>query len=77
MSEKFYTREEAAKYINSQGLPITKLFLAKLATVGGGPEFRRFGRYTVYERVALDKWIETRLSAPMTSTSAVAPNIAA
>lgn len=70
MSEKFLTREETARYINEKGLPIAQRYLMKLASIGGGPEYRKFGRYCVYERDAVDKWVASRLSEPMTSTSA-------
>jgi hypothetical protein len=43
--------------------------LAKLASVGGGPEFQRFGRVPLYAPEALDRWADSRLSAAVASTS--------
>lgn len=72
MDQKFLSRAEAADYINARGLPCTKLTLQKLATIGGGPVFRRFGRRAVYLPQDLDKWIDSKLSAPLASTSGYA-----
>ena len=68
-NEPFVTRENAAAYINSLGLKITKGTLQKMATVGGGPTYRRFGRHTVYLISDLDAWIALKLSAPIHSTT--------
>jgi len=50
-------------------LPVAAATLAKYRCVGGGPEFRHFGRKPVYEPEALDRWIAVKLSAPKRSTS--------
>jgi hypothetical protein len=47
--------------------------LAKLAVIGGGPIFRRAGRVPLYSTYDLDKWVASKLSAPMRSTSDAAP----
>ena len=62
MTTKFLTRQEAADYINSLGLPITFNTLQKFATVGGGPKYHRFGNRVVYDLRDIDAWIERRLS---------------
>lgn len=67
---RFLRRQTAAQYIRDRwGLPCQSSWLAKLAVVGGGPVFRKCGRFPVYEEVALDDWAKSRLSAPMRSTS--------
>jgi hypothetical protein len=66
---KFLLRIEAVDYVKAKGLPCTKGTLQKLACIGGGPEFRKFGSRVVYEQPALDRWIEARLSAPKASSS--------
>lgn len=66
---KYLRRKEAADYLRKHyghGSPRT---LAKLATIGGGPVFHRFGRIVVYEPAALDSWALTGLSGPLHSTS--------
>ncbi len=66
---QFMRRMEAAAYLNGLGLPVAVNTLMKLASVGGGPTFRRFGRIPVYTRSDLDGWARSRLSGPMASTS--------
>jgi hypothetical protein len=43
--------------------------LAKYAVIGGGPIFRRIGRFPLYAEDDLDRWITSKLSGPMRSTS--------
>jgi hypothetical protein len=50
--------------------------LAKLATIGGGPIYRKFGRIVVYTTDDLDAWALSRLSRPMASTSEYQPEAA-
>ncbi len=69
MEIHYYNRGEAAKHVRDKGLPCAKSWLAKLACIGGGPIFRRFGRNVVYTASDLDDWIEARLTGPKTSTS--------
>lgn len=49
---------------------VTAKTLAKLATVGGGPSFRKFGRRVGYYPSDLDIWVASRMSQAMSSTSA-------
>lgn len=69
MSEKFLDRGEAAAFIASHGLKISKGTLGKFATVGGGPRYRIFGIRAVYSEADLESWIAAKLSAPRFSTS--------
>ena len=69
MDEEFLNREKSAAYVRGKGLPCTKATLAKLACLGGGPIFRKFGRNVVHTPRDLDTWITARLSGPKTSTS--------
>jgi hypothetical protein len=68
----FIRRREAAEYLASIGLPIAFNTLQKLATTGGGPVFRKFGRWPVYRREDLEAWARSRLSKPKASTSQAA-----
>lgn len=70
---RFLSRAEAADYIIGLGLSVTKKSLAKFATIGGGPEFHKWGQKAVYTRDALDAWVASKLSPPMKSTSEMAP----
>jgi hypothetical protein len=67
---KFLLRKEAAEYIRAEwGLPCAAQTLAKLAVLGGGPVFRKAGRYPLYLAQDLDLWAETKIGKPLRSTS--------
>lgn len=66
---KYFDRSEAASYLTECGLKYSKNTLQKLATVGGGPTYRRFGHRAVYLQSDLDIWISEKLSAPRRSTA--------
>jgi len=63
-------RKQASEYIiknwNQQASPKT---LAKLATVGGGPVFRKAGRFPLYDPEDLDQWAASRIGPRRRSTS--------
>ena len=64
-STQFLTREQASDYIsNTYGLRVAVKTLSKLASVGGGPLYRKFGRAAVYRVEELDAWIAEKLSEP-------------
>lgn len=69
MQDQYLDRRQAAAYINSRGLTYSANTLQKLATVGGGPVYRRFGNRAVYTTTDLDAWIEQKLTPPRASTS--------
>ncbi|MCK9542489.1 MAG: DNA-binding protein [Novosphingobium sp.] len=61
---------EAAEYLTEvHGTPIAHATLNKLRSVGGGPEFQKFGRAVLYPRTALDEWALARLGEPRASTA--------
>lgn len=67
---KFLRRHDAARYVREQwGQPCSTRWLAKLAVVGGGPIFRKAGRFPLYTTEDLDAWAESRLGKPQRSTS--------
>jgi hypothetical protein len=66
---QFMRRKDAAQYLREKfgvGSPAT---LAKLATLGGGPIFRKNGRIPVYTTEDLDVWALAQIGKPMRSTS--------
>jgi hypothetical protein len=71
MSVPVYPRRRAAaQYLRQHwGLPCSEKTLAKLACVGGGPAYRRFGRIPVYTVTDLDEFAQGKLSKPVRSTS--------
>jgi hypothetical protein len=69
MSDTPFRRAEAAAYLTRLGYPTATATLAKLASTGGGPTFRSFGRVPLYRPEDLLAWAESRTSAPRRSTS--------
>ena len=68
-------RVEAARYLMiTWGISRTPKTLAKLAVVGGGPAFRKDGRFPLYETDALDAWAREQLSEPVRSTAELRMN---
>jgi hypothetical protein len=67
---RYRRRADAARYVRETwGLPCSQAWLAKLAVVGGGPIFRKAGRFPIYLDSDLDIWAEARISSPRNSTS--------
>jgi hypothetical protein len=67
---RYLRRAAAAHYVQAEwGLPCSAKWLAKLAVVGGGPTYRKAGRFPLYTPHDLDAWAESRLSGPRRSTS--------
>lgn len=67
---EFMRRSEAAEYISDRyRIPCSFKTLTNLAWKGGGPQFRRAGRITLYTREDLDAWALARMSRPVTSTT--------
>lgn len=62
-------RRAAAEYCTSNGFKVSATTLGKLATIGGGPVFYKFGSRVVYDTGDLDAWVKSRLSRPLRSTS--------
>jgi hypothetical protein len=63
------TRAPAAEALREAGYPVARATLATLASRGGGPPFRRFGRVPLYRWGDLLDWARSRLTLPMRSTS--------
>jgi hypothetical protein len=71
-NRRFLRRIEAAAYVSeSYGFPCSCQWLAKLAVIGGGPIFRKAGRYPIYELGDLDQWARARIGPARRSTSDV------
>lgn len=67
---KLMTRKEAARYITARfGIPISPLTLDTLASTGGGPKFRKWGRRALYEVTDIEGWVTQRMSRKYSSTS--------
>ncbi len=56
-------RAEASVYLKERhGIDRAAQTLAKLACIGGGPNFRHFGRVPLYSPADLDAWAASLLS---------------
>jgi hypothetical protein len=68
--ERRVRRKEAARYLaDVWGIPTSPKTLAKLAVTGGGPSYRKAGRFPLYEIAALDEFARIKLSPLVSSTS--------
>jgi hypothetical protein len=67
---RFLRRKDAAEYLRTRwGVRCAAQTLAKLAVLGGGPPFRKAGRFPLYAPLDLDVWAESRLGPMQRSTS--------
>jgi hypothetical protein len=68
--QRLLRRKEAARYVQETwGIPLSAQTMAKLAVVGGGPLFRKAGRFPLYEIADLDTWANLKLGPKRRSTS--------
>ena len=69
-NNSFLRRADAATYVTKQyGFPCSRQWLAKLAVCGGGPLFRKAGRFPIYRTADLDQWAQARIGPAQSSTS--------
>jgi len=68
-ADSLLTRAQAAAALRSAGYPIADKTLATRASRGGGPPYRRFGARVLYRWGDALSWAQSRLSAPINSTS--------
>ena len=67
---RFMRRVEAARYIRENyGIPCVPSTLAKYACIGGGPAFRKAGKFPIYAKADIDFWANLRVSKRVNSTS--------
>ena len=59
-TKSLLSRTEAAKLLCERGFIVAPATLARLASVGGGPEYISFGRRVLYAPNQLIKWAEAR-----------------
>ena len=63
-------RADAARYIReAHAIPCSPATLAKYACLGGGPAFRKAGKFPIYSRDDLDAWAQQRLGNLVLPTS--------
>lgn len=66
---QYLRRKQAGEYLKSRYGFGSERTLAKLAVLGGGPEFRKAGSVVLYEPAKLDEWAISKIGAPRLSTS--------
>jgi hypothetical protein len=70
---RFLRRTDAAAYVRrTYGFPCSRQWLAKLAVIGGGPVFRKAGRFPIYRPTDLDAWAQSCIGPAQSSTSDIA-----
>jgi hypothetical protein len=69
MNTTLHRRIPAAAFLTERGYPTRPATLAKLASIGGGPKFRSFGRIPLYSEDDLLAWAQARTSILRRSTS--------
>ena len=62
-------RRALAEALTRAGYTISEPTLATMASRGGGPKFRRFGRFPLYEWNDALAWAESRMSPKVCSTA--------
>ncbi len=63
-------RNKAAEYLQEKCGCYSTAHLAKLAVTGGGPPFRKFSRFPVYDPDDLDEWVASKFGPKITNTAA-------
>lgn len=72
MSTNYLRRDDAATYVRERyGLPCSRNWLAKLAVHGGGPAFRKAGKFPLYAPNDLDTWATSKIGPRQTSTAVI------
>ena len=62
-------RREAAQWLTDRGFRTAEASLAKLATIGGGPAYEKFGRKPLYTERGLLAWVASKTTGPLRSSS--------
>lgn len=71
-SERYLNRSDAAKFVRDRyGRRLSRQTLAKYATLGGGPIYRKFGTQAAYAEADLIAWCESKLTPRRASSSSV------
>ena len=69
MFKPLRTRKAIAHFLTEQGFKTAEASLATWASRGGGPPFRKYGVFPLYDEDEALKWAVARLSKCVTTTS--------
>ncbi len=64
INERRLNRFEAADFLCRLGYRVAHATLSKYVTVGGGPEYEKFGRRPLYTEQGLLNWVRDRTTLP-------------
>jgi hypothetical protein len=67
--ERLLGRKDAAQFLTERGYKTAPATLAKLACLGGGPQFQSWGRRPLYREGDLLAWAQARTTGLRRSTS--------
>jgi hypothetical protein len=66
---QYLRRKQAGEYLKAKYGFGSEKTLAKLACLGGGPEFRKAANAAIYEPAKLDEWALAKIGPSQRSTS--------
>ena len=69
MSKPLLTRKGTAQFLSKLGYKTAEATLATYASRGGGPPFRKYGVFPLYDEDEALEWAQSRLSKRVCSTS--------
>lgn len=58
---RYLTRRQASAFLTERGYRLAPATLQALASRGGGPPYRRFGKLALYAQGDLEAWVLERL----------------
>jgi len=64
INERRLNRFQAADFLCRLGYRVAHATLSKYVTVGGGPEYEKFGRRPLYTEQGLLNWVRDRTTKP-------------
>jgi hypothetical protein len=68
-NDRRLSRREASDFLTTRGFRVAHATLAKLAVLGGGPTYEKFGRKPLYTEQGLLAWVASKTGAPQQHTS--------
>lgn len=72
IQRRFHGSKAAAEFLDEHGYPISSATLDTMVSRGGGPPYRKWGKYRLYEESDLLEWAEARAGEKISSSSEVA-----
>mgnify|MGYP006451159287 CR=1 FL=1 len=64
MTDNHLGREDAAKYLTDQNVPVTVRTLDRWRSDGVGPPYVKVGKRVAYRRASIDAWLRSHEIVP-------------